>query len=627
MYIGRIETTDGHLRDIPLELSPELNCVIGARGTCKSTIIETIRFVFDDDPARVQQLLQPPDGVEGPAHTGLIRATLKGGTGRLRLVAKGDAGDDRVTTVERDASSQARVYVDGVKSVDEPGVLNEIEIYSQGELQEIATSPAKRLALVDRPHKAQVEEWEKISAELAGEIAQLGPQIRELQESISSARRALGEGNPIRQELVQAQAARPVMSAEMAERRTRYRQREQLQTRAEDAITAHQAEAGELAETVGRLVAIAAGISDLTRSGSRLSDIAQLLAESAAAGVDLLERLPESQRVEAARDAARTEFEAESEAYHKILRKEQAVTDAIRREDRLGDEVRKLERIDAELARHQNRLAELESLRTVRRKELRELRTKIFRLRLDEVDRINSEFSDQIVLSLNHGTYSARYRARLDELLAGSRLRERGALCEQIAAALPPDKLVTFVDDDDAPGMGAVLNRDPGQMMRLISHLSETEGLYRLESEVADDELEITMFVEGSPRSVAEMSKGQKATAILPLLLRPADYPLVLDQPEDDLDNRFIFETLIEKIDSLKRKRQLIFVTHNANIPVIGDAERVFVMGMNGPERATLRGTGTVDDMRDEIVSLLEGGEKAFELRSRTYGYPANRDR
>jgi ABC-type sulfate/molybdate transport systems ATPase subunit len=118
------------------------------------------------------------------------------------------------------------------------------------------------------------------------------------------------------------------------------------------------------------------------------------------------------------------------------------------------------------------------------------------------------------------------------------------------------------------------------------------------------------------------MSKGQKATAILPLLLRPAPYPLILDQPEDDLDNRFIFETLVEKLKELKSERQLIFVTHNANIPVIGDADRVLAMSMSSPEQAELIGAGSVEEMREPIIELLEGGRSAFEFRSRTYGLP-----
>lgn len=118
---------------------------------------------------------------------------------------------------------------------------------------------------------------------------------------------------------------------------------------------------------------------------------------------------------------------------------------------------------------------------------------------------------------------------------------------------------------------------------------------------------------------MASLSKGQKATALLPLILREADYPLVMDQPEDDLDNRFIFGTLVERIRELKQKRQLIFVTHNANIPVLGNADNIVVMRMETPSRAATPAIGTVDERKADILTLLEGGVEAFRRRHQQY--------
>jgi ABC-type sulfate/molybdate transport systems ATPase subunit len=94
---------------------------------------------------------------------------------------------------------------------------------------------------------------------------------------------------------------------------------------------------------------------------------------------------------------------------------------------------------------------------------------------------------------------------------------------------------------------------------------------------------------------------------------------LVVDQPEDDLDNNFIFNSLIKQIAKLKEKRQLIFVTHNANIPVLGGADRVVVMHMQSPQTAAPSLSGSVDDRKREILDLLEGGAEAFQLRERSY--------
>src|SRR5262249_25480210 len=153
----------------------------------------------------------------------------------------------------------------------------------------------------------------------------------------------------------------------------------------------------------------------------------------------------------------------------------------------------------------------------------------------------------------------------------------------------------------------------------LIAHIADSAGLYDLDGILFEDRLEITMYDDGVLKPVGQLSKGQMATALLPLILRSADYPLIFDQPEDDLDNRFIYKTLVEIVRNLKRERQLIFVTHNANIPVLGEADRVIVMQMETPLTAGDPICGSVDEVKEHILNLLEGGKEAFRQRQEKY--------
>jgi ABC-type cobalamin/Fe3+-siderophores transport system ATPase subunit len=105
---------------------------------------------------------------------------------------------------------------------------------------------------------------------------------------------------------------------------------------------------------------------------------------------------------------------------------------------------------------------------------------------------------------------------------------------------------------------------------------------------------------------------------VLPILLLDGDRPLLVDQPEDNLDNRYVFETIVESLLKTKFNRQMLFLTHNPNIPVLGDAERVIVLDSNGVT-ARKANEGTVDECRIEIVTLLEGGARAFNARKRRY--------
>ena len=619
--IESLATTQGHLERAPLAFVPGLNCIIGARGTCKSTIVETLRFLFDSDPSRVAELLEKrADAADGPSHAGLIRATLRGGTARMVLRREAHDAHSEII-VERDTLSESRAYIDGIKAVSDRSFLDSVEIYSQGELQEIALSSSKRLALVDRPHQAMVDEAQDRSSRLAAEVSELGPQMRELRDSIDASRRALKDGEPLRAQLAETRAARPTLSPGLAEMRETYQAAERLLEQAAETVKRASQERHAFDDAVAQLRASATAAGFLERGpNSVLTGIARELNARADAAVAATKAFKDDSELVALLTEARAKLDEQSAPYFAARKTEETVNEALRQEDRLAEEVARLDRIAEDLRTSEARLESLIAKRDELRTQLATVRNEVFHKRLHEVDRINAEFSDRIILTLNQGTRTEGYREALDQLLSGSYLRDQAALCRQIAAVLPPADLVGRVEQEDAAGLAQILNREEGQMLRLISHAVTDDRLYSLERDISDDELEITMIVDGRPKSVGEMSKGQKATAILPLLLRSAPYPLVLDQPEDDLDNRFIYDTLVTIVSRLKLERQLIFVTHNANIPVIGDAGRVFVMSMTDQDHAVVTMQGTVDEVRGEILSLLEGGETAFAIRSETYG-------
>jgi hypothetical protein len=95
---------------------------------------------------------------------------------------------------------------------------------------------------------------------------------------------------------------------------------------------------------------------------------------------------------------------------------------------------------------------------------------------------------------------------------------------------------------------------------------------------------------------------------------------LVLDQPEDDLDNHLIYGLVVQQIRSNKLRRQLIIVTHNPNIVVNGDAELIHVLDFNN--QCFVKLTGSLQDrtMREEVCQVMEGGKEAFERRYQRLG-------
>ncbi|NMQ28675.1 chromosome segregation protein SMC [Candidatus Accumulibacter phosphatis] len=140
-----------------------------------------------------------------------------------------------------------------------------------------------------------------------------------------------------------------------------------------------------------------------------------------------------------------------------------------------------------------------------------------------------------------------------------------------------------------------------------------------------EDGLQVDYSRKGDGRdfqSIGQASAGQRAAAMLAFLLAHGDEPLVLDQPEDDLDNHLIYDLVVQQIRANKQRRQLIIVTHNPNIVVNGDAEMIYVLDFNKQCHVKRMQSGSLQDraVRDEVCKVMEGGKDAFERRYQRLG-------
>lgn len=138
-----------------------------------------------------------------------------------------------------------------------------------------------------------------------------------------------------------------------------------------------------------------------------------------------------------------------------------------------------------------------------------------------------------------------------------------------------------------------------------------------------EDGLQVEYSRKGDGRdfqSIGQASAGQRAAAMLAFLLAHGNEPLILDQPEDDLDNHLIYGLVVQQIRSNKLRRQLIIVTHNPNIVVNGDAELIHVLDFNN--QCYVKQTGSLQDpaMRSEVCLVMEGGKEAFDRRYQRLG-------
>jgi ABC-type cobalamin/Fe3+-siderophores transport system ATPase subunit len=115
-------------------------------------------------------------------------------------------------------------------------------------------------------------------------------------------------------------------------------------------------------------------------------------------------------------------------------------------------------------------------------------------------------------------------------------------------------------------------------------------------------------------------SLGQRASALLLFVLsqRQNDV-IIIDQPEDDLDNQTIYDDVIKLLREMKPQVQFIFATHNANFPVLGDAEQVIACRYQDQQILVQSGSIDARPVQDAIINIMEGGREAFDRRKEVY--------
>ena len=234
---------------------------------------------------------------------------------------------------------------------------------------------------------------------------------------------------------------------------------------------------------------------------------------------------------------------------------------------------------------------------------------------------LQREAGTKVRVRIARNADSLDYQQTLLGGLKGARVKNHEEILRSLMR-LRPEQLAQIIQENDFNEFEELTSLGTERGRKILNSCRENLDPLSLEIVAIEDKVSIELNVgtEADPnfKDAAELSNGQKCTALLPLLMARRDTPLIIDQPEDNLDNHFIYESIVETIRRLKARRQMIFVTHNANIPVLGEAEMVIVLDSDGKAGRVAK-AGTLDECRDEIIDLLEGGRVAFELRRKRY--------
>jgi len=258
-----------------------------------------------------------------------------------------------------------------------------------------------------------------------------------------------------------------------------------------------------------------------------------------------------------------------------------------------------------EIDKSEKRRTELQSTLLEKFSELNNLWLDEYKLLNAEVDRIN-EAENKLSIEVIFKDRRDKYLEKLKQIFRGSNIRE--AAYQEIVHTFK-DFIEIY---KDTAKLNNILNEN--QVVEFKRRLWENaEGLltYKVDNRI---------IINYNGKSLDKHSLGQRASAlILFLLAQKENNVLIIDQPEDDLDNQTIYDEVIKELKKLKGNMQFIFATHNANIPVLGDSEKV--VSCSYDEKKISVHSGTIDNHETQrfIVDIMEGGDEAFNRRKNIY--------
>lgn len=590
VILQQVRFDGGALDGINIPFSPSLNCLIGPRGNGKSAVIECLRHALgfrEESDERYK--------------SGLVERMLSP-AGKVVVEAIDEFG--RKVRVERERSGQPVVSLDGIFHEVSPGsILKDILYFGQKDLS--TRSESFDESFLDKLLADRVMERRQDEAALIEGVRQAARQLNETLESSDKIATLEKEKNELDAQL-------QIFSDKGVDRKLTEMT---LFDGDRHAILSWQKALNELKTNVEESAgwddvdaAFPALKSKRTEFVATLTAAAKAKSNEAKAGVQAaLQSLKEASSIldEALRQLAPVQAEIKEEVaeLQKTLNEPQLDLEIFRSKKVRLDRLVKLLAAGAQRAKTEQAARDL--LGTAVNK-LHEFWRLQFSEREKQVRLLEVELPPEIRLQTTFKGKRVAFGEFLRSKFRGSGLRANsyelldGAFVDGRELYQSRGDLEKFLSENAAVTVRSTL----------LEHLSDF-----LSFRTPDETL---ILYYGKP--LGDYSLGQRATVILHILMHLQRHPVIMiDQPEDDLDNETLYSHFIQQLQERKEQTQFVFATHNPNIPVLGDAEQVIVCRKNGETFSFELGSIDNKEIQQRIVTVMEGGEDAFRRRKEIY--------
>lgn len=608
MIVERLQVEEGFLDGLDLEFVSGLNVIIGPRGSGKTSIVQLIRFCLN--VPHVASLDE-----EGFNHAlsilggGQVTVTLFDGNERVRVSR----------TAAEDSPRRSRQYESPL-------------IFSQNEIEKVGRSPKARLSILDEFDHVRTHSHEK-ERSLQTKIRSLSVEIASVNKDLFEVEESIAELQDIPQKLQESKKAQDELlgSIKAAEKDKKLLELldEKVASLGQRSSVLNQVQAQY--EEWARRVKVAKEFdphvppwpnrddeedNPLDHIRDRIDSLHQrintILEEMRETGTWVKQRALEIQE-------ERLKVESKARSVRKRLEGVQAGAGAV------AHRMTRLKEKQAQLKGLQERKKSLNEKKKSMVKERGELLDDLESLRLERhesrqhvAQMLNELLSPAVEVHVSHGGYSPQYQQSIKNALKGSGLHYN-ILAPQLAASLSPRELVELLEMGNIEQFAEIAGISVSRAEKVASEIVRS-GTADILTAPIQDAVDMKLLDGAQYRTVEDLSTGQRCTVVLSVLMSRKNQVLIIDQPEDNLDNAFIVETLVRALHGQKMESQFIFTTHNANIPVLGEADKVILMSSDG-QKGFCQHSGPLKEPKsvEAITTVMEGGREAFQRRARFY--------
>ena len=608
MQIERVQVEEGFLDGLDVTFAHGLNVIVGERGTGKTSLIELVRFCLGVPGYTSDSTKRSRDHALSILGGGQVTVTLTDGVRKVSVTRTTSDEQPRASGsfVRPTIFSQTEIETVGLQAQGRVKLLDSFSGDHRGtEAQESkACSEVRSFTAEADAQRREIDELEGLVSEIPAldeQIAELLPQERQLTKVSAEATQKKDQLDAI-----SADIAMSAVGVGAIERLHQY-------------VSRWRSSLADLLSTQPLLEPWPedTGPDPLAECRARVSRASDHLRQAANELQDAMSEANSHLRLWRDR-------KLKSETHARQLRKEVELllTGAgatVRRAQKLRERKAQLESLNNVLAERRKALITVLAQRDAALDRLDSIREQRFQARDALAADLTTTLRPRIRVKATRAGQFGAFGAAIADALRGSGLRYN-ELSPTLAAHVSPRELVEAVDTNDFEHIADATGITRDRAARVLGRLRECD-LGTLATIPVEDTVALQLLDGTDYKGIAELSTGQRCTVVLPLVLRHTESVLIVDQPEDHIDNAFIADTLIVSLLARKKDSQVIFSTHNANIPVLGNAGRVIQLGSDGRRGYPVLASNLADPaVVKAITTVMEGGKEAFETRAAFYG-------